>query len=239
MTNNPNTTNPTSVNRRAMLAGSSAVVGGLALSCPAPALANAHAHGHDAELKALWSEYLVALDRWERAMALSTRAEERSMTETPRCWRERGVFEDLTAPEGSPERFVGKFYYMESGEEIHFSIPLEVTSINDARIKARETAEDSYKEHERQKLINQRKHGVAKLERALLKLRPPVEKLEARIFAAKAYGIEGVAIKLAISKYNNRTCDDDATPSAYQALCDLTGTDYAAEAFNIEERAWA
>ena len=53
MTNNPNTTNPTSVNRRAMLAGSSAVVGAMALA--GPALANG---GDDAELRALWDRYV-------------------------------------------------------------------------------------------------------------------------------------------------------------------------------------
>lgn len=176
------------MNRRQAIAGAGAVAGALAIATPALA-----SGGNDAELQALWREYLVAIGRWETATALCTKMQDRCM------------------------------------------------------IEAREAGEYGSKEHERQNQMNRRKYGVAKLERTDRKLLKPVQQLEAQIIAAKAHGIEGVTIKLALSMYldrdqideNTYSNDRGAAASAYRALCDLTGTDHAAEAFSVEKRAWS
>ncbi len=75
-----------------------------------------------------------------------------------------------------------------------------------------------------------------------------VHDIEQAIMDAKAHGIEGVTIKLALSMvldpaqtvpmdcYVN---DRGAAAATYRALCDLTGTDLAAEANRIENELWA
>ena len=165
-----------------------AAAGTLALS--RPALASGRT---DAELKALWQEYLVALGRWERATALCTKMQDKCM------------------------------------------------------IEAREAGKYGSKENDRQKRNLRRKYGVAKLERTDRELLKPFKQLESRIIATKANSIEGATIKLALSMILDRVQMEEVTyvndrgagASAYRALCDLTGSDLAAEAFSIEKRAWS
>ncbi len=153
MTDNPNITNP--INRRQAIAGAGAAAGAMAITGPALAAGET-----DTELLALWREYLVALDRWNRALALSSRADDKCIDEA----RKHGS-----------------------------------------------------REYDRQRQNLRRKYGVAKLERTQRKLQQTVIKLEGQIDAAKAHGITGVAIKLALSTFYLR--DEENPPTTAYCAC--------------------